>query len=68
MKEILDIKFSNEDLMKQLKEVKGEIVEYNRWHDNYYGFCLCKECSEKHKGVMTKDNNHLGQLLMKIRD
>ena len=38
-----------------------DIVEWNTWHDNYWGNCLCVNC-EKIKG-----QNRLGKLLMKIR-
>jgi predicted NAD-dependent protein-ADP-ribosyltransferase YbiA (DUF1768 family) len=56
MYELLRIKFSDPELMKQLKQVQGEIVEDNYWGDTYWGVF---------KGQGT---NVLGKLLMKIRD
>lgn len=38
-----------------------ELVEWNTWCDIYYGRCTCG----KHNG---EGQNHLGELLMKIRD
>lgn len=40
---------------------EGEIVEWNRWHDNYWGRCTCPRC----RGLGT---NRLGVLLMQVRD
>lgn len=56
MYELLRIKFSDPELMTQLKQVQGEIVEDNYWGDTYWGVF---------KGQGT---NVLGKLLMKIRD
>ncbi len=42
---------------KKLMETEGEIVEWNNWHDQYWG--------KTGDGV---GENHLGKLLMKIRD
>lgn len=39
-----------------------KIVEFNWWHDNYWGDCQCIKCFRK--GA----NNHLGQILMKQRE
>lgn len=39
-----------------------EIEEGNHWHDNFWGNCYCSKC--KH----VKGQNHLGKLLMKIRE
>jgi len=38
------------------------IVEGNFWHDNYWGNCLCDKCM-KIKGL-----NHLGLIIMKVRE
>jgi len=47
---------------KQLiKSDPFEIVEWNNWHDNYWGVCVCERCQDKEK------HNHLGKLIMKIR-
>lgn len=39
-----------------------DIVEWNNWHDNFWGDCKCKKC-EKIEG-----KNHLGKILMRIRE
>lgn len=38
------------------------LEEGNTWHDNYWGVCYCPNCQDK------VGQNHLGKLLMKIRD
>lgn len=40
---------------------EGEIVEFNNWHDNYWGDCTCLQC-------FRKGENHLGRILMELRD
>lgn len=55
MEKILRAKFQGE-LLQKLLAVKGEIVERNNWGDFYWGICN------------GKGENHLGKLLMKIRD
>lgn len=40
---------------------EDEIVEFNNWHDNFWGDCLCEKCKK------IKGHNNLGKLLMKIR-
>jgi predicted NAD-dependent protein-ADP-ribosyltransferase YbiA (DUF1768 family) len=55
MEKILRAKFQGE-LLQKLLAVKGEIVERNNWEDSYWGVCT------------GKGENHLGKLLMKIRD
>jgi ribA/ribD-fused uncharacterized protein len=63
MEHILRVKFAKGTTWynKLLKE-EGEIVEWNNWHDNFYGKCVCDRCENKTK------HNHLGKLLMMIRD
>ena len=46
----------------KLDDTKGEIVEWNNWHDNFWGNCACSKCSE------IDGQNWLGKLLMTIRD
>jgi len=55
MESLLRSKFSNPALAAQLKAVKGEIVEENTWGDRFWGVCGTGQ-------------NHLGRLLMAIRD
>ena len=57
MEDILRIKFSKKALQEMLLLTEGyELVEGNYWGDVYWGVC---------KG---KGENHLGKLLMKIRE
>jgi len=57
MEDLLRQKFSNPELRKKLLETRGsELVEGNDWGDIFWGVC---------RG---KGENHLGKLLMKIRD
>jgi ribA/ribD-fused uncharacterized protein len=37
-----------------------ELVEYNYWHDNFWGVCTCSKCEGK-------GQNHLGKIIMGIR-
>lgn len=39
----------------------AELVEGNRWHDNFWGNCSCVRCGG------TPGQNHLGKLLMQVR-
>jgi N-glycosidase YbiA len=56
MRELLKQKFSNRALMYKLRQTKGELIEGNNWGDTFWGVC---------KG---QGENHLGRLLMEIRD
>lgn len=57
MRLVVNKKFEqNSYLMHKLKQVKGEIVEDNFWHDRFWGRC---------NGV---GENWLGKILMEIRD
>jgi ribA/ribD-fused uncharacterized protein len=44
-----------------LRTGDATLVEGNRWHDNYWGECLCDNCSGLPK------LNTLGQVLMRLR-
>lgn len=62
MKNILKIKFRKENLYDSLmKTENSELIEENKWHDTYWGVCVC----EKH---IRYGENVLGKLLMEIRD
>jgi ribA/ribD-fused uncharacterized protein len=59
---------------KKLMETTEEIVEWNNWHDNFWGSCTCNRCTTRdgsdgyHGGTAWKSGqNHLGKLLMKLR-
>ena len=57
MYKLLKMKFRpNSPLGKKLQNIHGEIIEENTWHDTFWGVC---------NGI---GENHLGKLLMKIRD
>jgi predicted NAD-dependent protein-ADP-ribosyltransferase YbiA (DUF1768 family) len=60
----LELKFGcNADIRKALLATHPqELVEGNYWHDNYWGNCLCPKCTH------IEGQNHLGKLLMKIRE
>jgi ribA/ribD-fused uncharacterized protein len=38
----------------------GELVEYNYWHDNFWGVCTCSKCEGK-------GQNNLGKIIMEVR-
>lgn len=38
-----------------------DIVEWNNWHDNFWGVCICDKC----KDIIGK--NKLGMMMMKLR-
>jgi len=38
------------------------LIEGNHWHDNYWGDCSCEKCSD------IPGQNHLGKILMKVRE
>ncbi len=59
---ILNKFLQNKDIAEKLIKLEGEIVEYNKWHDNYWGFCLCKRCQRK------KKLNKVGKILMEVRN
>ena len=58
----LRCKFAIPELRKKLLDTGDEkLVEGNSWHDCFWGVCSCSKCGGKGK-------NHLGILLMKVRD
>lgn len=48
--------------MRLLLTKPHKLIESNYWHDNFWGACSCPKC----KNIPSQ--NHLGKLLMKIRD
>ena len=56
---LLRQKFAQEPFRSKLLAIEGEIVEGNRWHDNFFGVCLCG-CG--------KGENNLGKLIMQVRE
>ena len=59
----LVLKFKNNpELIKNLLDTKNKkLIEGNYWHDNYWGDCICKECSD------IEGKNKLGLQLMDLR-
>lgn len=56
-------KFDNIELALKLTDTyPEELIEGNRWHDNFWGDCSCPKC------INVKGQNHLGKILMKIRE
>jgi len=63
MEKFLRQKFEYEKFKNLLLSTGNEYMEEgNYWHDNFWGNCYCKKCKDK-EGL-----NHLGKLLMKIRE
>lgn len=61
MEEILRIKFSDPELLHKLLETQpAKLIEGNTWNDEFWGAIVVGD------GLVGK--NHLGKLLMKIRD
>lgn len=63
MEDILRCKFKQiDDLGNRLLDTGDAIlIEGNTWHDNIWGSCTCSSCEDR-------GWNHLGQILMQIRD
>lgn len=63
MEDALIEKFKDPQLRQKLLSTGDQyLIEGNWWHDNYWGDCYCPNCEH------IKGENHLGQLLMKIRE
>lgn len=61
MEQLLELKFADKDLQKKLLATgTDQLIEYNTWHDTYWGVCTCSE----HNG---QGANMLGKLLMSTR-
>lgn len=62
MRNALLMKFVDEKLGSRLLDTKNAVlIEGNNWHDNFWGWCTCKECGQEVK------HNILGALLMELR-
>jgi ribA/ribD-fused uncharacterized protein len=66
MESLLQQKFcQGSDLQNRLNQTRGtKLEEGNWWHDNFWGSCDCNKRDECKRG----GKNHLGKILMKIRD
>jgi ribA/ribD-fused uncharacterized protein len=68
MEGVLEAKFNGSILRRKLLSTfRAELVEGNHWHDTYWGVCngTGRRCNGGHDPF---GDNHLGKLLMKIRD
>ena len=55
-------KFKDPNLASMLLDTGDlQLIEGNNWHDNYWGVCSCHKCGDR-------GENHLGRILMSIRD
>ncbi len=64
MLELLRLKFSSRALAALLLATGDEeLAELNHWHDTFWGVCV--GC---HRGCEGVGENHLGRLLMQLRD
>jgi ribA/ribD-fused uncharacterized protein len=62
MAELLALKWGPEPFRSQLLATGADfLIEWNTWHDIYWGLCSCA----RHHGT---GRNHLGRLLMELRD
>lgn len=62
MEDCVRLKFAIPELKEKLLATGDEeLVEGTWWHDQYWGICFC----DLHQG---KGENHLGKILMKIRE
>jgi len=63
MRQIIQRKFAHPHLMEKLQATGDrQIIEGNKWCDQFWGDCRCS------KHLMIPGENHLGRLLMEIRD
>lgn len=52
----------NEDFKLKLIETgNAKIIEFNTWHDNFWGQCTCQKCEK------TAGENNLGKIIMQVR-
>ena len=59
-------KFREETRWGKILKSTGDmdIVEWNNWHDNYWGWCVCERCTNNR---IEDPKNKLGKMLMGIR-
>jgi ribA/ribD-fused uncharacterized protein len=57
-------KFSqNRELAEKLLATNDQVlIEFNHWHDNFWGYCTCDECQGK------DHLNNLGEILSDVRE
>jgi ribA/ribD-fused uncharacterized protein len=55
--------FDHNELTERLLATGSEeLIEWNTWHDQFWGICQCGTCPQQ-EGL-----NHLGRILMEVRD
>ena len=54
-------KFSDARWLNKLRRTNGPFVEWNYWHDNFWGHCCCKRCENR------PHLNNLGKLIDKLQ-
>lgn len=64
MLKIVRAKFDQNEKLREylLKIPYSELIEYNTWHDNYWGHCTCPKCKNKFK------HNTLGEILSIVKE
>jgi len=62
MRRVQEVRFDQPYWEEKLMNYGKPIIEYNYWHDNFWGWCLCDRCREKEKG------NMLGKIIAKIKE
>jgi len=64
MRDILFSKFQVNGYLWDKLAATGDavLIEGNRWHDQFWGDCICPRCKD------TPGENHLGRILMELRD
>jgi ribA/ribD-fused uncharacterized protein len=53
------------DHTQLMESTEKSIIEFNNWHDNIWGQCTCKRCSDGQE--FDPANDYLGRLLTQIR-
>ena len=58
-------KYTKNDIHQKelIRSYPHDIVEWNMWHDNVWGICMCERCINSGK----KGSNKLGTIVMLIR-
>lgn len=61
---VVRLKFQQDSKLTDalLDTEKHTLVEENYWHDNIWGSCICHKCKQ------IEGENHLGKILMKVRN
>ncbi len=52
----------NPDITHLLMNYNEAIIEWNDWHDNYWGSCMCDNCKD------IKGKNKLGNIISQVKN